>query len=805
MTHRARWLAVLLVLSGLAWVVPSKADQVELVVTNPGFEEGFTGWRVPWDPYNNAPTIDTTFAHSGTSSLRMTKRWGGDRVEQDIVCNAPAGTLIRIRFWFRMPDPGSFGGKWFVAWVYPTGERDSPDVTMVNMFQPNTQWAERSIVYLTQRPIQSITLEFSTQWGDGGYAGPVLVDDISATAQPQLAQTTTELLISSWWTSQVLRYDAATGELRGVAGSHLTYPVGLAIGADRLLYACHGCWSYRGWWDGVPPAVKRFDWENGQYVGEFVTGYSGGLNRPNWLAFGPNGDLFVSSIFTHSILRYDGQTGASVGTFVPAGYGGMQDPRMLLFRDGMLYVATTVGVLRYNASDGSFVDCFIPQGAGGRSLYAGNLVVGPSGDLFMTDGNTLQILRFDGATGAFKGVFVQESCSDTYGLTFGPDGNLYVPSIQDNCVRRYDGTTGLYIDTFLPEGSGFETPTGALFVPPADGAAPVTVAAPQPPANEAGWNNTPVTVALTATDEGSGVAATYYTLDGGDRQTYTAPVVISSDGVHTLTFWSTDNAGNEEAPNSLTVKIDTAPPAITVSSPTEGMSYPLGSVLTVSYAAADDGSQVSVVSGVLNGVPVASGMSVPLSALGAATLVVTAIDNAGNQRTETVSFTVDQYLDALESAGLWIGLKNSDDVGTSFDLRGEVYVNSVLVGAGELYEVYGGSSGFNNAHLRSIPIALDAASLAPSECAITFKVYARISAGSDHRSGTARLWFNDAQANSRFDATIGGSAVPFYLVAPAQLSTSIGPGPRKYVDVFADRAKNGNPFKLLGQFEGVVP
>jgi hypothetical protein len=38
---------------------------------------------------------------------------------------------------------------------------------------------------------------------------------------------------------------------------------------------------------------------------------------------------------------------------------------------------------------------------------------------------------------------------------------------------------------------------------------------------------------------------------------------------------------------------------------------------------------------------------------------------------------------SLGPAKLWIGLKNSDDQGTNFDLRAEVYRNGSLVAAGQ--------------------------------------------------------------------------------------------------------------------------
>ena len=67
-----------------------------------------------------------------------------------------------------------------------------------------------------------------------------------------------------------------------------------------------------------------------------------------------------------------------------------------------------------------------------------------------------------------------------------------------------------------------------------------------------------------------------------------------------------------------------------------------------------------------------------------------------------------------------------------------------------------------------------------------------------HRSGTARLWFNDAAANSRFSASIGGTASDYFLVNGFTLGTGAGPGPKKTIDVFVDRLVDGNAFKPFG-------
>ena len=42
-------------------------------------------------------------------------------------------------------------------------------------------------------------------------------------------------------------------------------------------------------------------------------------------------------------------------------------------------------------------------------------------------------------------------------------------------------------------------------------------------------------------------------------------------------------------------------------------------------------------------------------------------------------------LNTLSALRVWLGLKNSDDQGTRFDLRAEIYKNGVLVASGEVY------------------------------------------------------------------------------------------------------------------------
>jgi hypothetical protein len=84
------------------------------------------------------------------------------------------------------------------------------------------------------------------------------------------------------------------------------------------------------------------------------------------------------------------------------------------------------------------------------------------------------------------------------------------------------------------------------------------------------WSNKDVSVTLNATDNsgGSGVKEIRYTTNGVDPTAssgtvYSGPFQISSEGTTTVKFRAIDNAGNVEAVQSRTVKIDKTAPTIT--------------------------------------------------------------------------------------------------------------------------------------------------------------------------------------------------------------------------------------------------
>ncbi len=174
--------------------------------------------------------------------------------------------------------------------------------------------------------------------------------------------------------------------------------------------------------------------------------------------------------------------------------------------------------------------------------------------------------------------------------------------------------------------------------------------------------------------------------------------------------------------------------------------------------------------------------------------------------TQALSITVNPTLNSLSPANVWIGLKNSDDIGTKFDLLAEILKDGVVVGSGQLNGVNGGSSGFNNAFNDSVALALSSNPVIVSGDVLTLRLFVRIStAVSGHNSGTARLWFNDSQANSNFGATIGTVNKTYYLLGGSLLGNNPGPSPKQTSDIFVSKSVGGNPFKSFGTWNFVMP
>jgi len=275
------------------------------------------------------------------------------------------------------------------------------------------------------------------------------------------------------------RYDGSSGAFLGafvdVTAINGTCCAGEIVrGPDDLLYVGSG---------GTNDFL-RFRPSSAAYVDTFIPAGSGGLTNTSTprLAFGPDGNLYVTSEQSNQVLRYDGGSGAFVDAFVSAGAGGLSQPVDLQFnRNGDLLVLTravvafpdplVIGqetrVLRFDGTTGAFEGIHVAGGTG-TTLTANEMIIGPDGNLYISNFFDDSILRYDGESGAFLGTFVAPGSGGLRtprDLAFGPDGNLYVGAGgNEGTVLRFNGQTGAFIDAYVPAGAGgLNNPVGLAF------------------------------------------------------------------------------------------------------------------------------------------------------------------------------------------------------------------------------------------------------------------------------------------------------------------------------------------------------
>ncbi|MCP3905792.1 MAG: DUF11 domain-containing protein [Planctomycetes bacterium] len=237
-------------------------------------------------------------------------------------------------------------------------------------------------------------------------------------------------------------------------GGGLDAPQGIRFGPDGDLLVA----SF------VTNEVLRYDGDTGAFIDAFVSAMSGGLDAPVSLAFGPDANLYVASSASNEVLRYDGTTGAFIDAFTAG--GGLASPTGLTFGpDGSLYVSSSASneVLRYDGATGTFIDVFVTAGSGGLDTPQG-LTFGLHGNVYVASFGSDEVLRYDGS-GTFVDVFAASAgLEGPRDVAFGADSNLYVPSFFTAAILRYDSGSGAFIDYFAG-GSGMNFPSGFTFGP----------------------------------------------------------------------------------------------------------------------------------------------------------------------------------------------------------------------------------------------------------------------------------------------------------------------------------------------------
>jgi hypothetical protein len=241
----------------------------------------------------------------------------------------------------------------------------------------------------------------------------------------------------------------------------------------------------------------------------------------------------------------DGNNTVTIGNFSFSSGGALGNPTQFGGVTGDL-VSTVV------MTDSGTLNFFSESFTAGQSLTFQVTVTNSVDDGPIPDGFTLYILDNSG-----RPIPTLSTGGDYFiGLTLGESGAP--PLVFGSDVTR-------------PPSSG-----NPILIPAptltSDTTPPVTIAAVSPTPNANGWNNTNVNVTLNSTDNepgGTGVQQITYSATGAQTIASTnvsggsTSFTISTEGITTITFFGTDNAGNVEAPKTLTIQLDKTPPTIT--------------------------------------------------------------------------------------------------------------------------------------------------------------------------------------------------------------------------------------------------
>ncbi len=93
---------------------------------------------------------------------------------------------------------------------------------------------------------------------------------------------------------------------------------------------------------------------------------------------------------------------------------------------------------------------------------------------------------------------------------------------------------------------------------------PVTTASLSGAQGQSGFYRSDVSLALPAIDDNSGILKTQYNLDNSGYQDYWNQVNVSSEGAHSIKFYSTDKAGNNETEQTVNFTIDKTTPELSM-------------------------------------------------------------------------------------------------------------------------------------------------------------------------------------------------------------------------------------------------
>ncbi|HTY46295.1 MAG TPA: hypothetical protein VMB46_01365, partial [Methanomassiliicoccales archaeon] len=218
-----------------------------------------------------------------------------------------------------------------------------------------------------------------------------------------------------------------------------------------------------------------------------------------------------------------------------------------------------VGLSSWGAHSSSFWSVSGGLSNGSTSSSASVDLIAPS-----TVGTYAVVFAFRNET---SGAYVASATSTLVGSPAWDDGNdLASMTSQQLSDAQMSGRTQvqwLMVDGFDQVWLPCDAIIITTYVP--DNDPPFTTASLSGSSGQNGWYESSVLVTLSAIDNVSGVQSTMYSIDGGGWSSYSGPFSVTSDGSHTVRFYSVDNRDNQETTRVKWVGIDRVAPSTLLS------------------------------------------------------------------------------------------------------------------------------------------------------------------------------------------------------------------------------------------------
>ena len=246
------------------------------------------------------------------------------------------------------------------------------------------------------------------------------------------------------------------------------------------------------------------------------------------------------------------------------------------------------------------------------------------------------------ATGTYSFVANSLQSSTTLEMQSIPivPGEIYTYQINWDKISQGQRGVTMQIDQSGNGIAPYSVEIGSNF---SDAVAPSTTSTVAGTLGLNGWYASDISVVLDAVDNagGVGVEQTLYSLDNGVWQVYSTstPISISSEGQHSLQYYSKDYFGNQESTKDLTINIDQSTPVITHSllAATYALNAPS---IGFNYSATDTISGLASTTATLDGVQIATSTVLNFHVPGVHVITVNAVDMAGNSTSTTINYSV---------------------------------------------------------------------------------------------------------------------------------------------------------------------